>query len=106
MTFKETVKKIFNSLKKATLSVIHGIFCEKKLEGGYKFSLGRILLLIVFTVAVIMWVGVMEIPSTMLTVLLVLIGYNLGSKALTAIEMIKKDPKTGERSKRYNHRRI
>lgn len=66
------------------------------LEDG-KPSVGRIMLISTFILAMIVWIKGDEIPQTMLTVLLGLIAYIVGSKALgTTKEVMKKfsDTKT------------
>ena len=49
------------------------------LEDGV-LSIGRTLLLITFTLAVINWVNCKEIPESHLTILISLLGYVIGSK--------------------------
>jgi hypothetical protein len=68
--------------------ILQGIFYEKTPENSVKFSLGRLLLVCLFVAAMIMWSTGRDIPSTMLTVLLTFIGYNFGTKAVTAFEKL------------------
>jgi hypothetical protein len=68
-----------------------GLFCEVSADGTKKFSLGRLILLSLYVSAMISWSSGLEIPETMLTILLTMTGYTFGTKALASIEkLIKK----------------
>ena len=51
-----------------------------------QFSIGRLLLIVTFVLAVIKWRVSQEIPNTHETVLLCLLGYVLGTKGIEAIK--------------------
>ncbi len=63
------------------------LFCDK---GSDDLSLGRIFSVILFGVAVVMWIGGTELPATMLTVLMTLIGYILTGKIIDVVKLFKK----------------
>lgn len=71
--------KIINAIK-----VIFEFICRPFMEDG-KPSIGRILLLITFFLAMGKWRQNLEIPTTMQTALMTFAGYVLGSKALGTI---------------------
>jgi FtsH-binding integral membrane protein len=62
------------------------------IENG-KLSIGRLMTMVTFGIAVMMWVQGTEIPTTQLNILLALIGYVLGSKivgnAASTIKQVK-----------------
>ena len=66
------------------------LFMDEK-NGGQAVSLGRVSFLLVLGLALWMWSpleGSLEIPDTMSTTLLTLMGYNLGTKGLVAAKEI------------------
>ena len=78
------MNKFLTFLKK----IFEGLLYEQTENNQTKFSIGRLFLFVLFISAMIVWLGGSDIPGTMLTVLLTFVGYNMGSKALTAIEKI------------------
>jgi hypothetical protein len=78
------MKKFYELIK----TIVKGIFCEKDLNGEQKFSLGRFLLIILFVGAMFSWMSGTDIPQTMMTLLLTMVGYTFGTKALTSIEKL------------------
>lgn len=66
------------------------LFMDSK-NGGQAMSLGRVSFLLVLCLALWMWSplgGSLEIPETMSTALLTLMGYNLGSKGVHTVKEI------------------
>jgi hypothetical protein len=59
-------------------------------KGSSELSLGRIFSAILFGVAVVIWVGGAEIPASMLTILITLIGYILTGKIIDVAKVFKK----------------
>lgn len=79
---------------------------DTKNGGQAKVSLGRLFLTILLIVAVLIWTGVVtgkdgqpELPSTMVTVLMSLMVYVLGSKGVGAYAGAKKETAEIERQK-------
>ena len=59
------------------------------IENG-KLSIGRLLLISVFILALVRWSQGVDIPTTMVTILMSLLGYVLGSKFIgNATDIIK-----------------
>ncbi len=82
------MKKLLKSVGKVIKEIGKGLFYEKTHADGKKFSLGRLLLISLFAMSMVIWWGSTNIPTTMLTILLTLIGYNFGTKAVTVIEKL------------------
>ena len=67
-----------------------GTFFMEKKGGTWAMSLGRTAFIILFALAFYMWspflgAGVISLPSDMLTLLMTLAAYNLGSKGVTIV---------------------
>jgi hypothetical protein len=56
-------------------------------EGG-NLSIGRVMLLACFILAMVKWVKGIEIPDSQITILMTLIGYVLGTKVITGAKEI------------------
>lgn len=82
------MKELLKSIKEGLQGIWYGLFYEKTPEGNKKFSLGRLLLMVLFGMSLVLWGGDKEIPQTMLTVLLTFVGYNFGTKAVSVIEKL------------------
>jgi len=74
-------------------SILRDIFYEKTSTGDYKFSLGRMLLIIIFTAAMTVWYTQVDLPGTMMNVLMFLLAYNFGSKGLTILDKLTENKK-------------
>ncbi len=82
------MKKMFNAIWNALRGMFYGLLYEDTPAGGKKFSLGRTGLVVLMGIAISIWLGGANIPTTMLTVLLTFVGYALGTKGLAAIQAI------------------
>ena len=56
-------------------------------ESG-NLSVGRVMLIACFILAMVKWVKGIDIPDTQLTILMTLLGYVLGTKVLTGVREI------------------
>lgn len=62
-----------------------------------RLSIGRLLLISVFVLAMIKWSAGLDLPSTMLTILISLLSYVMGSKVVSTITgTIQSNMKNGE----------
>lgn len=50
-----------------------------------KLSIGRVMTMTMFILMVIQWARGQDVPSTMVTVFLVMLGYVMGSKVFTSV---------------------
>jgi hypothetical protein len=70
------------AIKSLLFKLLGALVMEKERDGSAKVSLGRVILIVVFGLAVWRWCQGVEIQQTMLTVLMSSMGYVLGSKAI------------------------
>jgi len=84
------MKKFLTNIKNIMSNIFKGIFCEKTENDKIKFSLGRLMLIMLFTAAMVIWLGGANIPTTALTILLTLLSHNFGTKMIAAIQAIIK----------------
>ena len=82
------MKKMFNAIGNGFRGLFYGVLYESTPDGHKKFSLGRLILVVLLLVSGNIWLTGAELPASMLTVLLTFVGYTLGSKGLAAIEKI------------------
>jgi len=83
---------IWESIKQKALQFLGGLIMEEGVDGKYTISLGRVSFWFVFVPALIIWISsqgnledgiaVKDISPNHLTILLTLIGYNFGKKAV------------------------
>lgn len=56
------------------------VIIEKDDEGTPKLSIGRVMGWILFGILVYMWIGMVPVPETIVTVFLTVMAYNFGKK--------------------------
>ncbi|MFA5024222.1 MAG: hypothetical protein WC523_04660 [Patescibacteria group bacterium] len=93
-----TMRPTWPEVKQKLIQLFGGLIMEQDEQGLYIMSLGKVSFWILFTMACAIWIAsggkiidgnpVRDIPPNMLTVLLTLIGYNIGKKVITATKNI------------------
>lgn len=83
------MKKFFKTIGDQIRGFWYGTFYETTSEGHKKWSLGRVLLVVLFIAALKVWLGGAEIPMTMVALLFAMLIYVFGTKMVTAFEKVK-----------------